>query len=382
MLTNPNTCGLFEREIVEIAEVGARGRRLLLLRRRQLQRHRRQGAPRRPRRRRHAHQPAQDLLDAARRRRAGRRSGGAVGGARPVRAAALRRARTATSYRLVEDMRRCRRWHQPFGRITAFHGQMGMFVRALTYMLSHGADGMRQASEDAVLIGQLHPRQPQGPDEPAVRRPGAVHARGAVRRRLAQGYRRHHARLRQGDDRRGLPPDDHVLPAGRPWRHADRADRSRNRSRASTSSSAPCGSSRTKPSTATTRAASSRRRCSPRAAASTRPRPPASRGCGGGHPRTAKQQPSRCAGRGEAAPRSATRTIRRRASRKADGAMCASRRFYGVGDAWAVNEAFTTPCDRLTDCSNDSSRVGARNAHGWRLSVRSGPPGSAASTER
>ncbi len=40
---------------------------------------------------------------------------------------------------------------RPFGRITAFHGQMGMFVRALAYMLSHGADGMRQASEDAVL---------------------------------------------------------------------------------------------------------------------------------------------------------------------------------------------------------------------------------------
>jgi glycine dehydrogenase subunit 2 len=37
------------------------------------------------------------------------------------------------------------------GRITAFHGQMGMFVRALTYMLSHGGDGVRQASEDAVL---------------------------------------------------------------------------------------------------------------------------------------------------------------------------------------------------------------------------------------
>ena len=28
---------------------------------------------------------------------------------------------------------------------------MGMFVRALAYMLSHGADGLRQASEDAVL---------------------------------------------------------------------------------------------------------------------------------------------------------------------------------------------------------------------------------------
>ena len=33
----------------------------------------------------------------------------------------------------------------------AFHGQMGMFVRALTFILSHGADGLRQASEDAVL---------------------------------------------------------------------------------------------------------------------------------------------------------------------------------------------------------------------------------------
>jgi glycine dehydrogenase subunit 2 len=37
------------------------------------------------------------------------------------------------------------------GRITAFHGQMGMFVRALSYMMSHGGDGIRQASEDAVL---------------------------------------------------------------------------------------------------------------------------------------------------------------------------------------------------------------------------------------
>ena len=40
---------------------------------------------------------------------------------------------------------------QPFGRMSAFHGQMGMFVRAFAYMLSHGADGLRQASEDAVL---------------------------------------------------------------------------------------------------------------------------------------------------------------------------------------------------------------------------------------
>jgi glycine dehydrogenase subunit 2 len=33
----------------------------------------------------------------------------------------------------------------------AFHGQMGMFTRALAYMMSHGADGLRQVAEDAVL---------------------------------------------------------------------------------------------------------------------------------------------------------------------------------------------------------------------------------------
>ncbi len=40
---------------------------------------------------------------------------------------------------------------QAFGRMSAFHGQMGMFVRALAFILSHGADGLKQASEDAVL---------------------------------------------------------------------------------------------------------------------------------------------------------------------------------------------------------------------------------------
>ncbi|WP_196259538.1 aminomethyl-transferring glycine dehydrogenase subunit GcvPB [Pelagibacterium limicola] len=40
---------------------------------------------------------------------------------------------------------------ESFGRLTAFHGQMGMYVRALTYMLSHGADGLAQAARDAVL---------------------------------------------------------------------------------------------------------------------------------------------------------------------------------------------------------------------------------------
>jgi glycine dehydrogenase subunit 2 len=33
----------------------------------------------------------------------------------------------------------------------SFHGQMGMFVRALAYMMSHGSDGLLQVAEDAVL---------------------------------------------------------------------------------------------------------------------------------------------------------------------------------------------------------------------------------------
>jgi glycine dehydrogenase subunit 2 len=40
---------------------------------------------------------------------------------------------------------------QSIGRLKGFHGQMGMFVRALSYMMSHGADGLRQVAEDAVL---------------------------------------------------------------------------------------------------------------------------------------------------------------------------------------------------------------------------------------
>jgi len=35
--------------------------------------------------------------------------------------------------------------------MAAFHGQMGMFTRALAYILSHGADGLARVAEDAVL---------------------------------------------------------------------------------------------------------------------------------------------------------------------------------------------------------------------------------------
>lgn len=37
------------------------------------------------------------------------------------------------------------------GRLKGFSGQFGMHIRALTYIMSHGADGLKQVSEDAVL---------------------------------------------------------------------------------------------------------------------------------------------------------------------------------------------------------------------------------------
>ncbi|HEV7314907.1 aminomethyl-transferring glycine dehydrogenase subunit GcvPB [Sphingopyxis sp.] len=55
------------------------------------------------------------------------------------------------SFRLIEEENAGEDHPQTFGRMTAFHGQMGMFTRALTYILSHGADGLKQVAEDAVL---------------------------------------------------------------------------------------------------------------------------------------------------------------------------------------------------------------------------------------
>ncbi|MDB5437182.1 MAG: aminomethyl-transferring glycine dehydrogenase subunit GcvPB [Phenylobacterium sp.] len=61
---------------------------------------------------------------------------------------------------------------QAFGRMSAFQGPMGMFVRAYAYMRSHGADGLRQVAEDAVLnanyikarlSAEMTPAFPDGP---------------------------------------------------------------------------------------------------------------------------------------------------------------------------------------------------------------------------
>jgi glycine dehydrogenase subunit 2 len=44
-------------------------------------------------------------------------------------------------------------YHRPqsVGRVRAFYGNTGMFIRALAYILANGPDGLRQTTEDAVL---------------------------------------------------------------------------------------------------------------------------------------------------------------------------------------------------------------------------------------
>ncbi len=53
--------------------------------------------------------------------------------------------------RLIEEEDGAAEHPQSCGRMAAFHGQMGMFTRALAYILSHGADGLARVAEDAVL---------------------------------------------------------------------------------------------------------------------------------------------------------------------------------------------------------------------------------------
>ena len=153
MLTNPNTCGLFERDVVAIADAvhaagayfyadGANFNAIV-------------GKVR----------PGDLGVDAMHinlhKTFSTPHGGGGPGAGPVVLSAALAPfmpvpyvVADAKGVRYIEDAGEAQESNpgaKPFGRMCAFHGQMGMFVRAMAYMLSHGSDGMRQASEDAVL---------------------------------------------------------------------------------------------------------------------------------------------------------------------------------------------------------------------------------------
>jgi glycine dehydrogenase subunit 2 len=143
MVTNPNTCGLFERDVMEIARVahnagayfycdGANFNAIV-------------GRVR----------PGDLGVDAMHinlhKTFSTPHGGGGPGAGPVVLSAAL--APFAPAPWIVHDGGNLSLAEHDtgFGRLTAFHGQMGMFVRAYAYMLSHGADGLRQVAEDAVL---------------------------------------------------------------------------------------------------------------------------------------------------------------------------------------------------------------------------------------
>jgi glycine dehydrogenase subunit 2 len=147
MLTNPNTCGLFERDVVAIAQAvhaagaffyadGANFNAVV-------------GKVR----------PGDLGVDAMHinlHKTFSTPHGGGGPGAGPVAFSAALAPFMPVPYVVADGdgfryLEHAGAGGHAFGRMCAFHGQMGMFVRALAYMLSHGADGLRQASEDAVL---------------------------------------------------------------------------------------------------------------------------------------------------------------------------------------------------------------------------------------
>ena len=170
MLTNPNTCGLFEREIRDIAdsvrEVGGYfycdGANFNAL----------AGRVR----------PGDLGIDAMHinlHKTFSTPHGGGGPGAGPVafserlaRFAPLPRIERGDDgvYSLIEHGE-----SESIGRMSAFHGQAGTFIRALAYMMSHGIDGIRQATEDAVLNANLRSRRARGFLQLSLRRTD-VHA--------------------------------------------------------------------------------------------------------------------------------------------------------------------------------------------------------------
>jgi len=148
MLTNPNTCGLFEDEILHIAEAvhGAGaffycdGANFNAIVGRVV--------------------PAELGIDALHlnlHKTFSTPHGGGGPGSGPVALAAELApyaplpwvVRGADGLALVEHAEGAAA--NAIGRLKGFHGQMGMFVRALAHMMSHGSDGLRQVAEDAVL---------------------------------------------------------------------------------------------------------------------------------------------------------------------------------------------------------------------------------------
>jgi glycine dehydrogenase subunit 2 len=146
MVTNPNTCGLFEREIVEIADLlhkaggyfycdGANFNALV-------------GKIR----------PGDfgvDVMHINLHKTFSTPHGGGGPGSGPICTSAELAPYIPVPIVVKKGDEYALQWEgdrlETMGQLKGFQGQFGMHVRALAYMMSHGADGLKQVSEDAVL---------------------------------------------------------------------------------------------------------------------------------------------------------------------------------------------------------------------------------------
>jgi len=144
MITNPNTLGLFEREIMQVAEaVHARGG-LVYLDGANLNALMGVAKP--------AHMGA-DVMQINLHKTFSTPHGGGGPGAGPVVVRDILAPYLPTP-RLVRDGKQLR-WSDAFpqsvGRVRSFHGNFGMLVRAAAYILALGGDGLTEATRMAVL---------------------------------------------------------------------------------------------------------------------------------------------------------------------------------------------------------------------------------------
>ncbi len=155
MITNPNTLGLFEREIMQVAEVvHARGG-LIYLDGANLNALMGVAKP--------AHMGA-DFMQITLNKTFSPPQGGGGPGSGPVavRDALAPYLPTPRLVRTGEALA----WNEEFpksvGRLRSFHGNFGMHVRALAYMLALGGDGLTQTTQMAVLGANYIRRRLEG----------------------------------------------------------------------------------------------------------------------------------------------------------------------------------------------------------------------------
>ena len=83
-------------------------------------------------------------------------------------------------------------WFMPektIGRLHSFHGNFGMFVRALTYIRMHGEEGLRQISTDAVLNANYLKARLEDAYDVAIDRTCMHEVVLSARRQKAQGVK-------------------------------------------------------------------------------------------------------------------------------------------------------------------------------------------------